>query len=277
MDTQSDFIESRRALIDGPHIDVSVPIQLRRPKRDRRELAHALTAEFIGTFSLIFIGAGAATALGVNHDPAVAFAHGLTIMVFAAAFGDISGCHINPAVTIGLATAGRFPADRIVPYIMTQLVSAIAAGYSLLFAFGGPVSNLGATLIDTQRITYTGAFAFEALGTFFLVNTVLHTAMRQRANRLAPVAIGMTVTMCILCFGALTGGSVNPARTVGPAIAIGIYDGIAVYLAAQLVGAGCAGLLYRYFWIGAAPTTGKPGGRSVIDHRAAVSNGAAAE
>ncbi len=131
-----------------------------------------LTAEFIGTFTLIFIGAGAATALGANHDPAVAFAHGLTIMVFIAAFGDISGCHINPAVTIGLAAAGEFPARRVVPYIVTQLAGSIAAGYCLLFVFGGPVANLGATLVDTSRITYAGAFAFEALGTFLLVNTV---------------------------------------------------------------------------------------------------------
>src|SRR5258708_34928743 len=91
----------------------------------------ALTAEFIGTFSLIFIGAGAATALGANHDPAVAFAHGLTVMVFIAAFGDISGCHINPAVTVGLAAAGEFPARRVLPYILAQLVRGIAAGFCL--------------------------------------------------------------------------------------------------------------------------------------------------
>ena len=215
----------------------------------------ALTAEFIGTFSLVFIGAGAATALGANHDPAVAFAHGLTIMVFIAAFGDISGCHINPAVTIGLAAAGEFPSRRIVPYILAQLAGAIAAGYGLLYVFGGPVSNLGATLIDTSRITYAGAFAFEALGTFLLVNTVLHTAVRRSASLLVPVAIGMTVTMCILGFGVLTGGSVNPARTIGPAVASGVYDGILVYLAAQLVGAACAGVLYRAFWISDASTT----------------------
>ena len=89
----------------------------------------ALAAEFIGTFSLIFIGAGAATALGANHDPAVAFAHGLTIMVFIAAFGDISGCHINPAVTIGLAASGEFPVRHVVPYVLIQLAGAIMAGY----------------------------------------------------------------------------------------------------------------------------------------------------
>ena len=209
----------------------------------------ALTAEFIGTFSLIFIGAGAATALGANHDPAVALAHGFTIMVFVAAFGDISGCHINPAVTIGLAAAGEFPARRVVPYMLVQLAGAIAAGYCLLYVFGGPVSNLGATLIDTRRITYLGAFVFEALGTFFLVNTVLHTAVRRNVSRLAPMAIGMTVTVCILGFGVLTGGSVNPARTIGPAVATGLYDGIFVYLAAQLAGAAFAGMLYRWFWI----------------------------
>ena len=237
----------------------------------------ALAAEFIGTFSLIFIGAGAATALGANHDPAVAFAHGLTIMVFVAAFGDISGCHINPAVTIGLAAAGEFPTRRVVPYILVQLAGAIAAGYCLLYVFGGPVSNLGATLIDTRRITYLGAFAFEGLGTFFLVNTVLHTAMRRNASRLAPVAIGMTVTICILGFGVLTGGSVNPARTIGPAVASGIYDGIFVYLAAQLVGAICAGVLYRWFWMTSTSTgTSRPRTSAAANHPG-LSNRAPAE
>jgi MIP family channel proteins len=237
----------------------------------------ALTAEFIGTFSLIFIGAGAATALGANHDPAVAFAHGLTIMVFIAAFGDISGCHINPAVTIGLAAAGEFPARRVVPYIMVQLAGAIAAGYALLYVFDGPVSNLGATLIDTSRITYIGAFAFEALGTFFLVNTVLHTAVRGNASRLAPVAIGMTVTICILGFGVLTGGSVNPARTIGPAVAAGIYDGIGVYLAAQLAGAICAGLLYRWFWIRDTSAAETGPGNPIADEPSAMPSRAPAE
>jgi MIP family channel proteins len=237
----------------------------------------ALAAEFIGTFSLIFIGAGAATALGANHDPAVAFAHGLTIMVFIAAFGDISGCHINPAVTIGLTAAGEFPARRIVPYILAQLVGAIAAGYCLLYVFGGPVGNLGATLIDTHRITFAGAFAFEALGTFFLVNTVLHTAVRRNARLLAPVAIGMTVTICILGFGVLTGGSVNPARTIGPAVATGIYDGILVYLAAQLVGAICAGVLYRLFWIGDVATVQTGRGDTAAGHHPERSGRAPAE
>ena len=211
-------------------------------------LTKALTAEFIGTFALIFIGAGAGTVLGGGQLPGIAFAHGLTIMVFAYAFGDISGCHINPAVTVGLAAAGEFPRRNVVPYIAAQIAGAVVAGYSLLAIFGGPVNHLGATLVDTQRITYGAAFALEAVGTFFLVNTVLNTAVRGAAGRLAPFAIGMTVTICILMFGALTGGSVNPARTIGPAVAAGAYDGIVVYLVAQIVGGTIAGLLYRVFW-----------------------------
>lgn len=209
----------------------------------------ALAAEAIGTFALIFIGAGAGTVLGGGQLTGIALAHGLTIMVFACAFGDISGCHINPAVTVGLATAGEFPVRNVVPYILAQIAGAVAAGYALLAVFGGPVNHLGATLVDTQRITYGAAFALEAVGTFFLVNTVLQTAVRGAAGLLAPFAIGMTVTMCILMFGALTGGSVNPARTIGPAVATGLYDGIAVYLVAQLVGGVIAGVLYRAFWV----------------------------
>jgi MIP family channel proteins len=211
-------------------------------------LTKALAAEFIGTFALIFLGAGAATALGGGQLEAIALAHGLTIMVFASAFGDISGCHINPAVTVGLAVAGKFSPRHVAPYILAQVAGAVAAAYCLLAVFGGPVNHLGATLVDTQRITYDGAFVLEAIGTFFLVNTVLHAAVRGAAGQLAPFAIGMTVTVCILMFGVLTGGSVNPARTIGPAVATGQYDGIAIYLLAQLVGCTMAGVLYRLFW-----------------------------
>jgi MIP family channel proteins len=210
--------------------------------------ARALAAEFIGTFALIFIGAGAAIALGVNHDPPVAFAHGLTILVFAAAFADISGAHFNPAVSIGLAIAGAFPSGRVGPCIVAQLTGGIAAAYALLLGYGGPVNDLGATLVDTQRITYGSAFMFEAVGTGFLVSTVLHTAVRGD-GRLAPAAIGMTVTLCILGFGVVTGGSINPARTIGPAVAAGLYREVPLYVAAQLVGAIVAGALYRWFWM----------------------------
>jgi MIP family channel proteins len=211
-------------------------------------MVRRLVAEFIGTFALIFIGAGSAVALGVNHDPPVAFAHGLTIMVFAAAFADVSGAHFNPAVTIGATTAGVFPLDRVVPYIVAQLAGAVIAAVVLLLALGGPVNQLGATLIDSQRIGYGGAFMFEAVGTCFLVGTVLHTAVRSR-SKLAPVAIGMTVTLCILGFGVLTGGSINPARTIGPAVATGLYREVPLYVAAQLVGGILAGAMYRWFWV----------------------------
>ena len=136
---------------------------------------------------------------------------------------------------------------RVVPYWIAQIAGAIAAGYCLLFVFHGPVNHLGATLVDTQRITYPGAFVLEAIGTFFLVNTVLHAAVHKAAGQLAPSAIGMTVTICILMFGALTDGSVNPARTIGPDVVI--YSGIVVYLAAQGVGCVIAGVLYRVFWM----------------------------
>jgi MIP family channel proteins len=211
--------------------------------------AKPVLAEFIGAFALIFVGAGAATALGATHVPAVAFAHGLTIMIFAFAFGEISGCHINPAVTIGLSAAGAFPSPKILPYVVAQLLGAIAAAFCLLAVFGGPVNGLGATTIDLHQITASGAFVLEGIGTFFLVTVVLLTAVRKNAaGSMAAFPIGMTVTVCILFFGALTGGSVNPARTLGPDVARGMYDGVAVYIAAQLVGGIAAGLLYRLFW-----------------------------
>jgi Major intrinsic protein len=113
-----------------------------------------------------------------------------------------------------------FPSRRVVPYLIAQLAGAIFA-WLLLLAFGGPVNNLGATSVDTQRITYAGAFMFEAVGTCFLCSVVLHTAGRS-PSRLAPAAIGMTITLCILGFGVVTGGSIRagpPDRSRLPPLA----------------------------------------------------------
>jgi glycerol uptake facilitator-like aquaporin len=153
-----------------------------------------------------------------------------------------------------------FPSRRVVPYLIAQLAGAIVA-WLLLLAFGGPVNNLGATSVDTQRLTYAGAFMFEAFGTCFLCSVVLHTAVRS-PSRLAPAAIGMTITLCILGFGVVTGGSINPARTIGPAVAAGFYREVPLYVAAQLVGAIFACGMYRWFWKQPDPlvTVPAPGG-----------------
>jgi len=205
-------------------------------------------AEFIGTFALIFIGAGAAIALGVNHDRPVAFAHGLTILVFIAAFGDISGGHFNPAVTTGLAAAGVFPSRRVVPYMIAQLAGAIVAAWLLSLAFGGPVNNLGATLVDTQRVTYAGAFMFEAVGTCFLCSVVLHTAVRspKQPGASRDRNDGHTLHSRIRRRDRRLGqsGTQPSCRSV----AAGLYREVPLYVQPKLVGAIFAGGMYRWLW-----------------------------
>jgi MIP family channel proteins len=213
-------------------------------------LSKALVAEFIGTFALILLGAGSGAIVvgGIGGDlVAIALAHGLTIMIFAYAFGHISGTHINPAVTLGLVAAGKFEPMKALYYIIVQIAGAIVAGFVLLFVFGSPVGNLGATHVNYDATTMAGAFVLEMIGTFFLVNTVLNAAVSGRGGNLAPLAIGLTVTACIVFFGPLTGASVNPARTIGPAVAAGYYVDFWMYLVAPPLGGILAGLLYRYF------------------------------
>ncbi len=213
--------------------------------------AKSLLAEFIGTFALIFIGAGAVTVLAPNAIAAVALAHGFVIMTFAYAFSKDSESYINPAVTLSVVVAGELTVVEAIPIIVAELLGGIMGALSLLAIYGHAAPNhLGATLIDLQRTTVWGGFLLEAIGTFFLTNAVLNTAVRGTAGRFAPFAIGMTVTLCIIGFGAITGGSLNPARTLGPAIASGAYDNIGVYFAAQAAGAVLAGLLYRFVWKG---------------------------
>ena len=215
-------------------------------------LTSALLAELIGTFALIFIGAGAG-ALGIGGLVGVAFAHGFVIIGFAYAYGHISGTHINPAVTIGVWAAGKMEASRAVAYIVVQLIGGILGAFALRYALGGTETGLGATMLaqglDVGGTSITIAPAvgvfIEAILTFFLVNTVLNAAVSGKGGAQAGLAIGFTLVFAILAGGPLTGASLNPARTLGPAVAAGNFANLWVYFVGPILGGIVAALLYR--------------------------------
>jgi MIP family channel proteins len=215
-------------------------------------LSSALVAEFVGTFALVFVGAGAG-ALAVGGLVGVAFAHGLTLAAFVYAYGHISGTHVNPAVTFGVWMAGRMEARRAVSYWVFQILGGAVAAFTLRWVLGGVVGGLGATTlaralpVGASQVTVTPAagFVVEAILTFFLVTVVLHCAVAGRAGNLAGMAIGLTLTVGILVGGPLTGASLNPARTLGPAFATSNFADLWVYLAGPLAGALVAAVLFR--------------------------------
>lgn len=204
-------------------------------------------AEFIGTFALTFIGAGAGIA-GAGLV-GVALAHGFTLAVFAYAYGHISGTHVNPAVTFGLALNNTIKWSEAVVYWVAQFLGAIVAAYLLKLAVGD-VSG-GATvgsLTDTAPIM---AMVVEAILTFFLVNTILHTAVAGKGGNMAGWAIGTTLAFAILAGGPLTGASLNPARTFGPALfsapSITSVFTYVIYLFGPLIGSTLAVIVYSFF------------------------------
>lgn len=220
-------------------------------------LAPKLVAEFIATFALVFIGAGATAVVGegagLGGIAATAFAPGLTIMVFVFAYGTISGAHMNPAVTVGVLAAGAMCLVDAVGYIVAQVVGAIAATLALAAVLGGVATGLGTPAlahdlalgtVTTVTITPAAGFAIEALLAFFLLTTVLSTAVAGRAGNLAPLAIGMSVTLGIIMGGALTGAAFNPARALGPMIVTGKLEHAWLYVLAPLLGALVAALIH---------------------------------
>lgn len=216
------------------------------------KLSTSLVAEFIGTFALIFIGAGAG-ALGLGGLVGVAFAHGLVVVGFAYAYGHISGTHINPAVTAGVWAAGKIDAGRAVSYIVFQILGGIAGALLLAWVLGGTATGLGATKLasgidaggTTITITPVIGFVVEAILTFFLVNAVMNAGISGKVTHVAGLAIGFTLVFCILMGGPLTGASLNPARSIGPALVLGDFSDIWVYLLGPVAGGVAAGLLYR--------------------------------
>ena len=216
------------------------------------KLSTCLIAEFIGTFALIFIGAGAG-ALGIGGLVGVALAHGLVIVGFAYTYGHISGTFINPAVTIAVWSAGKMDAARALSFIVFQLAGGILGALALRFVLGGGETGLGLTKLATGlqagsatiTITPIVGLVLEAILTFFLCNTVLNAGISGKASVSAGLAIGLTLTFCILMGGPLTGASLNPARSLGPAIATGDFTNLWVYFVGPAIGGLVAGLLYR--------------------------------
>ena len=200
-----------------------------------------LVAEFIGTFALIFIGAGA-LAIAQANLVGVALAHGLVIVTFAYAYGHISGTHINPAVTLGLLIAGEIRIAAAVGYWIVQFLGGIL-GAVVLKAVLPEAGDLGVTIL-TEGVTSTQGLIVEIVLTFFLVNTIFNTAVSGKAGNFAGLAIGLTLVLCILMGGPLTRASLNPARTLGPAIVSGNYADIWLYFVGPAIGAVLAALLY---------------------------------
>jgi len=218
-----------------------------------RVSARVLVAELVGTFALVFIGAGAG-AIGAGGLVGVALAHGLVVIGFAYAYGHVSGTHINPAVTIGVWAAGLMDAGRAISYIVFQLIGGVLAGFALRWVLGGAGSGLGATTLadslavgtTTVHVTPVIGFFVEAVLTFFLVNAVLNAGAPNKVSEFDGIAIGLTLTFCILMGGPLTGASLNPARSIGPAVATLNFTDLWVYLVGPALGGVAAGLLYKF-------------------------------
>lgn len=205
-----------------------------------------LVAECVGTFFLVLIGPGAVMVDAYSNGAightgvALAFAFVVTAMVYA--LGHLSGAHINPAVTIGFWSVRRFASREVGPYVLAQVLGAAAAS-SFLRAVLGPVGDTGATL---PSLPVGAAFAVEWLLSFALMFVIMAVATDERAaNGFAGIAVGLTVGFCALTGGPLTGASMDPARSFGPALVSGTWTAHWIYWVAPITAMVTAARLYE--------------------------------
>jgi len=218
-----------------------------------RPLARLLAAEFVGTFALVFAGCGAIMVdakTGALGHVGVAISFGLVIMVMVYAVGHISGAHFNPAVTVAFALSRHFPRRRLLGYWTAQLLGALAAAAILRGSLGN-VADVGATLPSGSQ---GQSFLWELMMTFFLMFVIMAVATDTRAvGEAAAIAIGGAVALDALFGGPITGASMNPARTLGPAIVASEWTDTWIYLVAPVTGALAGAMVYAL--IRGAPET----------------------
>jgi len=216
--------------------------------------ARKLSAEFIGTFVLVFMGCGAAVFLGADTGVghlAVALAFGLSIVAMAYVIGGISGCHINPAVSLSMLINKKISVADFIGYVIAQVVGAIAAAgllYALVQMMGSEVDQLAGGL-GTNSIANTGmaaGFIIEVVLTFIFILTILGVTSDNSKGNVAGIVIGLTLTFVHIVGIPLTGTSVNPARSLGPAIFVrgDALTDVWVFIAAPLVGAILAAIVF---------------------------------
>ncbi|HEY1249799.1 MAG TPA: aquaporin Z [Thermoanaerobaculia bacterium] len=217
-------------------------------------------AEFLGTFWLVLGGCGSAVLaaaypnLGIGFT-GVALAFGLTVLTMAYAIGHVSGCHLNPAVSVGLVTGGRFPARELLPYVIAQVLGAIAgAGVLYLIASGkagfdlsGGFASNGYGEHSPGGYSLGAAAVCEVVMTFVFLIVILGATDRRAPSQLAGVAIGLCLTLIHLISIPVTNTSVNPARSTGPAIFVGGWaiGQLWLFWVAPIAGAAVAGAVYR--------------------------------
>ncbi|HLY85923.1 MAG TPA: MIP/aquaporin family protein [Gaiellaceae bacterium] len=205
-------------------------------------------AEYVGTFTLIFIGGGAGIVSG-QDIVAVALANGLAIGIMVSNLGHISGAHFNPSITLGFLATKRITIQLAVAYWASQLLGAISAAFILRFLFNETSVKYGAA--PGVHVSDGRALVLEAVMTVFLVWAVWATAVDPRGafKSIAGLAIGLTITMDVFVGGRVTGAAMNPARAFGPELAGNVWSGWWIYWIGPIAGALFAALVYEYLYL----------------------------
>jgi aquaporin Z len=226
-------------------------------------MSKKLAAEFIGTFWLVLGGCGSAVLAAAFPDvgiglAGVSLAFGLTVLTMAFAIGHISGCHLNPAVTVGLWAGGRHPSAEVLPYIVAQVIGAIVGAFVLLtiasgqpgFDVSGGLASNGYGAHSPGGYSLASGFLTEVVMTLMFLLIILGATDRRAPAGFAPIAIGLGLTLIHLISIPVTNTSVNPARSTGPAIFVGDWalGQLWLFWVAPILGALVAGYLYR--WLG---------------------------
>jgi aquaporin Z len=209
-----------------------------------------MATEFIGTYFLVFACTGGLLVDNLTHtlnSAGTAVVGGLVVMSLIYALSHISGAHFNPAVSLGFWLLGDLPSALLLPYLAAQCAGALAASSTLWLLFG-PTAHLGATI---PAGPWHQTFALEFLFSFWLMFVILGSSVHGQATKsFAGLAVGAMVALAALLCGPLTGASLNPARSLAPAVLSGVGDSLWIYLTAPCCGALAATLLYRHLYHG---------------------------